>query len=185
MDPSTFVTASKPPDLPRPRLDWRIEVVFTGLFLTVPALFLFYLAGVFEGAADWRERLLKLGLPLALGLMVLAVAALLGLVLHRALGLIPLRKGWLSGKDLERSFGCAFGVALLLGLSNWYTDPDSPLGPSILQVIRFFLYVLIFSSVLFSFSGLRHEKNIRQIMCGLLFWAWIVLFLMILRIAWH
>jgi len=185
MDPSTFVTAPKPLDQPRPRPDWLIEVVFTCLFLTVPTLFLLYLAGVFEGAADWRERLLILGLTLSLPLMVLAVATLLGLVLYRALGLIPVRTGWFGGKDLERSLGSAFGMVLLLGLSKWFNGPNFPLSPSIIQGLRIFLYTLVFSSMLFSFSGMRHEKGLARALCALIFCGWIILFLVILRIAWH
>jgi hypothetical protein len=98
---------------------------------------------------------------------------------------IPPKVGWMVGRDLEGSLGSAFGIVLLLGLSTWFNGPDTPLSPSIIQVLRIFLYALVFSSVLFSFSGLRHEKNLRQIVCAVIFSAWILLFLMILRIAWH
>jgi hypothetical protein len=98
---------------------------------------------------------------------------------------IPPKAGWMAGWDLEVALVGAVCAVVLIELAPRYVGPDSPLSPPLQVAWECLKLASMFGSLLFSFSGLRHEKNLRQIVCVVIFSAWILLFLVILRIAWH
>jgi len=98
---------------------------------------------------------------------------------------IPPKVGWMVGRDLEVALAGAVCAVVLIELAPRYVGPDFPLSPPLQVAWECLKLASMFGSLLFSFSGLRHEKNLRQIVCAVIFSAWILLFLIILRIAWH